>query len=167
LTFAALFCHSAAGQTWSMNEIAIRISNVSHSGEITIDISNTSGRPVRIWSDWNSWGAGRWRIFVVSEGHLRTFFQDPAQNFTQNTPTFREIAPGAQIEEKLNPNDDEWCSQGHCRNSYPFTQKPEDDRKTTFRPGDLIIVDYDVPSFPESLRLQVWWGVSADSATVQ
>lgn len=51
--------------------------------------------------------------------------------------------------------------------AYPFIHKPEDDRKTTFQPGELIIVDYDVPTFPESLRLGVWWGGPADSATVQ
>jgi hypothetical protein len=167
LMFFTFFCDPAAGQTWSMNEIAIRISKISYSGEITMSISNTSGKPVRSWNDSNSWGAGRWRIFVVGKGHLRTFFQNPAQDFTQNMPTFREISPGAQIEEKLNPNDDEWCGLGRCRNSYPFIHKPEDEQKTTFQRGDLIIVDYDVPFFPESLRLRVWWGVSADSATVQ
>jgi hypothetical protein len=167
LMFCALFCDPAAGQTWSMNEIAIRISKISYSGEIGVSIANTSGKPVRIWNDSNSWGAGRWRIFVVSKGHLESFFQDPAQNFTQNMPTFREIAPGTHDEEKLNPNDDEWCSVGHCRNGYPFIHKQEDERKTSFQAGDLIIVDYDVPSFPESLRLRVWWGVSADSAIVQ
>jgi len=167
LMFLALFCDSAAGQTWSTNEIAIKISKVSYSGEITISIANTSSSPVRIWEEANSWGRGRWRIFVFRNGHLQTFFQNPAQQFTANFPSFREIAPGAQIEEKLNPNDNEWCSLGHCRNSYPPRHTPEDDRKTDFQPGDLIIVDCDVPRFPESRRLHVWWGVAADSATVQ
>ena len=165
--FAFLAFDSVAVQTWSMNEIAIKISRVSYSGEITISIANTSSRPVRIWEEANSWGRGRWRIFVFRNGHLQTFFQNPAQQFTRNFPSFREIAPGAQIEEKLNPNDNEWCSLGHCRNSYPPRHTPEDDQKTTFQPGDLIIVDYDVPRFPESPRLDVWWGVAADSATVQ
>jgi hypothetical protein len=82
-------------------------------------------------------------------------------------PTFRELAPGGQVEEKLNPNNDEWCSLGYCRKGYPFNRKQDDDRKPTFQPGDLIIVDYDVPAFPESLRLGVWWGVAADSTTVE
>ncbi len=168
LMFLALFCDSAAGQTWSTNEIAIKISKVSYSGEITISITNTSSKPVRIWEETNSWGKARWRIFVVREGHLQTFFQNPAQDFTVNFPSFREIAPRARIEEKLNPNDDEWCSLGHCRNSNSLSHTPEDDRKTNFQPGDLMVVDYDVPCFlPESPRLHVWWGVAADSATVQ
>jgi hypothetical protein len=110
-------------------------------------------------------GSGRWRIFEIRKGHLQTFFQDPAQNFTQNMPTFREIAPGSQVEGKLNPNDGEWCNLGRCRNSYPSYTKNYP--KTSFEPGDLIIVDYDVPAFPESLRLGVWWGVAAASTTVQ
>lgn len=44
-TFFVLFCGSAAGQTWSMNEIAIRISKVSYSGEIAINITNTARNP--------------------------------------------------------------------------------------------------------------------------
>jgi hypothetical protein len=168
LVFLVLLCDSSSGQVWSTNEIAIKISKISYSGEITISIANTSSKPVRIWEEANSWGRGRWRIFVFREGHLQTFFQNPAQEFTVNFPSFREIAPGAQIEEKLNPNDNEWCSLGHRRNSYPLRHTPEDDRKTNFQPGDLIIVDYDVPCFlPESRRLHVWWGVAADSATVQ
>ena len=79
---------------------------------------------------------------------------------------FVRLVPGGQIEKKIDPNNDEWCSLGHCRNSYPFNRK-QDDWKTTFQPGDLIVVDYDVPAFPESLRLGVWWGVAADSITVQ
>jgi len=167
--FALLAFDSAAGQTSSMNEIAIKISKVSYSGEITITITNTSSKPVRIWDEGSSsWGTGHWRIFVFRNGQLQTFFQNPAQDFTVNFPSFHEIAPGARNEEKLNPNDDEWCSLGHCRNSYPFIHTPEDDRKTTFQPGDLIIVDYDVPYYlPESPRFHVWWGVAADSATVQ
>lgn len=165
--FAFLAFDSAAGQTWLMNEIAIKISKVSYSGEITISIANTSSQPVRIWDEANSWGRGRWRVFVFRKGHLQTFFQRPDQEFTSNFPSFHEMAPGARIEEKLNPNDDQWCSLGHCRKSQPSAHTPEDDRKTNFQTGDLIIVDYDVPYFPESPRLHVWWGVAADSATVQ
>ena len=158
-----LFCHPVIAQAQFMNGIAIKISSVSQNGDITVDVANKSEKTVRLWDESNSWGSGRWRILVVRKGRLQTFFQNPAQNFTQNLPTFREISPRASITKKLNPNDDEWCNLGCCRSA----DKTEPVcGKVSFGQGDLIIVVYDVPPFPEYLRRAVWYGVVASSSSV-
>src|SRR5262249_34848296 len=110
----SLLCCSASPQSQPTNGLALRILNISNEGEITIDIRNTSTEPLRIWKDSNSWGAGRWRILIVRGERLQTFFQNPAQSFTVNMPTFHEVPPGSHLEQKLNPNERNWCSLGFC-----------------------------------------------------
>jgi len=153
MSLVNLFSESAAATTQQMNPLLIRVLDVSYSGEITLEISNSSKDPIRIWKDSNSWGAARWRVLLVRKGHLQTFFQDPDQDFTVNKPTFTEIPGGARIEQRLNPNGGDW--------------RGLEGQKIAFVPGDVVIVVYDVPFTPESLKLGVWYGVSAASTTVQ
>jgi hypothetical protein len=145
--------YRAALKDNSMNVLTIRIVEATSSGAITVELTNSSKRPVRIWKDSNSWGAARWRVLLIREGQLQTLFENPNQDFTRNIPTFKEIAAGTRLEQKLDLNQGDWLdSNAH---SIHFAR------------NDLIVVVYDVPFTPEALKMRVWYGVAAALTTVQ
>src|SRR5207249_5921295 len=98
----------------SINGLKLNKVEVSRAGEITIQLENSSTKPLRVWKDSNSWGAACWRLLLIRNGRLDTFFQSPDQDFTKNAPTFNEIAAGARLEQKLDLNGGDWCGLGHC-----------------------------------------------------
>lgn len=154
ICFFGSFCGKpAALESASMNDLTMQIVETSPSGGITVQLKNSSKKPVRIWKDSNSWGAARWRVLLIRNGQLETFFQNPDQDFTRNIPTFNEIAVGALMEQKLDLNLGGWLGV--------------DGRKIHFDPNDLIIVIYDVPPSAESLEFTVWHGVVTALTTVR
>ncbi len=108
--------------------------------------------------DSNSWGAARWRVLVVRNARLETFFQYPEQGFTRNIPTFIEIAGEGQINKTLDLNAGEWCWLDQC--SF-FGEKGIGGEMIKFNPKDSIIVVYDVPRTAEAASMGVWFGVAA------
>jgi hypothetical protein len=140
-------------QTHSRNDLVLQVHNVSYSGTIKVDVMNASQGRLRIWKDSNSWGAARWRVLVIRSGQLLTFYQNPDQDFTVNLPTFNEIAAGSHFEQDLNLNDGNW--------------RDSESKGNTFVAGDTIVVIYDVPFTPESLKLGVWYGVATTSTIVK
>ena len=143
----------AMAQTHSRKNMALRAVEVSHSGAIKVDVINASQHRLRIWKDSNSWGAARWRVLVIRGGQLHTFYQNPDQDFTVNLPTFDEIAAGSHVEQSLNLNDGNW--------------RDSESKGNTFVAGDTIVVIYDVPFTPESLKMGVWYGVVATTTIVR
>jgi hypothetical protein len=97
LVFVNLLSASTVAKDRS-NDLTIKIVEISRSGEITVGVSNSSTEPIRVWRESNSWGAAHWRVLLIREGQLRTFFQNLDQLFTKNNPAFDEIAAGAHIE---------------------------------------------------------------------
>lgn len=160
--FTSLFGISALASNNSMKELELKITDVAATGTISVEVDNTSSKPVRIWKESNSWGAARWRVLLIRGGRLRTLFQSPDQGFTRNVPGFEEIATGGHIEKKLDLNGGNW--QGL------------DGTKISFEAGETIIVVYDVPkefgwpdsSIAEKVRgMKVWYGVVAASTKFQ
>ena len=98
LIFGNLFYGPPEIKAKSMNDLKVKIVEVLPSGRITVELSNSSKELVRIWRDSNSWGADRWRVLLIRNGRLETFFQNPNQVFTRNGPTFDKLAAGAHIE---------------------------------------------------------------------
>jgi hypothetical protein len=143
----------------------MKIVKVSTLGSITLEISNPSKKPLKLWEESNSWGATNWRALRIRQGQIETFFQNPYQVFTGNIPLFNEIPAGARLERKLDLNGGNWCGFGHCA-SYN-EQGFGDGKKVTFEPGDTIIAVYDVPPTKESQELGVWTGVVAAFKTVE
>jgi hypothetical protein len=148
----------------SVDRVSLKVARASNSGIISIQLTNSSKEPIKLWKDSNSWGAARWRVLLLRKGQLKTFYQNPDQDFTVNMPSFHEIAGGANIEQMLDLNGGNWCGAGRCAS---YAERGIGGRKVKFEPGDLIIVVYDVPFFPESLSLGVWYGVAATSKSVQ
>lgn len=145
-----------------MNELALTIVEVSPSGSITVRISNPSKMAIRLWKESNSWGAAHWRVLLIREGRLQTFYQNPDQVFTRNIPTFSEITGGTHIEHKLDITGIDW--------------RGSEGKKISFGRGDTIIVIYDVPKAygwvgaPETVeasKMNVWYGVTTTFTTVQ
>jgi hypothetical protein len=158
LIFSNLFCLFAVASAKSMDGLTIKITEVLPSGSMSVEVDNTSSKPVRIWKESNSWGAARWRVLLIRGDKLKTFFQSPDQRFTRNVPGFDEIGAGGHIEKKLDLNGGNW--EGF------------DGMQISFEPGDTIIVVYDVPkefgwsdsSIAEKVRkMEVWYGVIAAS----
>jgi hypothetical protein len=164
LAFANLFCASAMADENSRNKLTLKIRAISPSGGVTAEIYNSSREPIRIWKDSNSWGAARWRVLRVRNGQVETFFQNPEQAFSKNTPSFDEIAGGGHVEQKLDVNRGNWCGFAQCSS---YNEQGLAGQKVTFESKDLIIVVYDVPFFPESLQMDVWYGVAVTFTTVK
>lgn len=162
LIFANLLCLSAAANDKPMNELALKIKEVSPFGSISVEVANTSKKPIRIWKESNSWGAARWRVLLIRGGRLETFFQNPDQGFTRNVPGFDEIAAGGHVDKKLDLNGGNWLGS--------------DGAKISFEAGDTVIVVYDVPkefgwsdsSIGDEIRkMDVWYGVTSASTVFQ
>jgi hypothetical protein len=164
LLFASLFCGPASAKDESGNELRLKIADIGRSGTLTIQISNYSKEPIRIWEDANSWGAARWRVLLLRRGQLETFFENPNRIFTVNFPSFETIAAGASLERKLDLNGGNWCGLGHCSS---YSQRGFGDKNASFERGDTLIVIYDVPGTHEAGNMGVWFGVTAASTTVQ
>lgn len=147
-----------------MDNLKINVVEVSHSGTITVEITNTSGAPIRVWKESNSWGSARWRVSFVRKAKLETFFQNPDQDFTKNYPLFAAIAAGAHIDQKLDVNGGNWCRLGRCT---LYGERRSGVDEIHFEAGDVIIVTYDVPLTMEARNLSVWYGVSTALAAVQ
>ncbi len=148
VVFACTGCIATA-----QTALTLQIMNLSSKGEARVQVKNPTNHPVRIWEDSNSWGASRWSLLLMRNGKLETFFQRLDQDFTRNIPTFVEIAPGDEIEQILNLHSAFWTG-------------PRPDL-VKFIPGDLVIVVYDVPYFPEMGKRKVWYGVASAMKKVE
>jgi hypothetical protein len=164
LVFGNLFYGPPATKGKSTNAIKVKIVEVLPSGGITVELSNSSKELTRIWRDSNSWGAARWRVLLIRNGRLETFYQNPDQIFTRNIPAFDKIEAGAHVEKKLDLNGGNWCGLGHCAS---HDQRGFGGEKISFEPNDIIIVIYDVPVTIEAHKLYVWYGVATASTTVR
>lgn len=164
LILASILLGSVMAQDKAMNRLDIKIVEVLPSGSITVKVSNSSSGALKLWEESNSWGAARWRVLRIRKGHLEVFFQNPNQRFTRNIPTSKEVAAGAQIEEKLDLNAGNWCGLGHCS---AYNEHGFGGREANFEPGDVVVVTYDVPRTNEASKMSVWYGVTAASTTVQ
>jgi len=156
-----------------MSGLTLMIKEVKPSGVVTVEINNSSQEPIRIWQDSNSWGAAHWRVLLIRNGRLETFFENPDQGFTVNGPGFDEIAAGAKIDRELSLNGGNWCGFGHCSQ---YKEHGFGGREASFERGDILIVVYDVPMqlvFPESHgsvmagKAGVWYGVATAMTVVQ
>jgi hypothetical protein len=162
LLLVNLPCLSTAASDLPMNELTIKIREVSPSGSISVEVGNTSKKPIRIWKESNTWGAARWRVLLIREGQLKTFFQNPDQGFTRNVPGFEEIAVGGHVDRKLDLKGGNWRGM--------------DGANISFEPGDTVIAIYDVPKqfgwseasvVDATRKMGVWYGVAAAFTTVQ
>lgn len=147
-----------------INSVKIGKVEASRSGEIAVELLNSSKKPIKLWKDSNSWGAVPWRVLLLRKGQLETFFQNPDQIFTVNRATFNEIAPGGRLGQRLELNDGNWCGKEHCA---PHSERGFGGEKISFESNDMLIVIYDVPATQEARDLGVWYGVVAASTTVQ
>ena len=148
----------------AINSVKIEKAEARRTGDITVQILNLSKKPIRLWEDSNSWGAGHWRVLLLRRGRLETFFQIASEIFTLNRPTFNEIAEGGRLEQKLDLNGGNWCGLGHCA---MFFEHGFGGRNVTFEPTDTVIVIYDVPATDEAGAKSVWHGVIAATANIQ
>jgi hypothetical protein len=108
LTLLVLFStHNASAANDRLGDLQLSIVQVSHSGSITVRMTNMSRRlSLRIWMERNSWGMLKWKVLIIRNETVRTVFQDPdGVGFTKNTPQFEEIPPRGHVDRKLDIND--------------------------------------------------------------
>ncbi len=166
LVLFSLFAGSVAARDEAINGLKVTITNVSPSGIINVTLTNAAQKPIKIFKESNSWGAAQWRVFRIRKGQLDTFIQNPYQKFTANVPSYQEIAVKGHFEKKLDLNAGNWCGLGQCSswNEHGFGGK-----NTSFEPGDIVIVSYDVPEYyePALLKLGAWYGVASAMTTIK
>ena len=156
----------------SLYALKLAIAEIQPDGKIIVKISNVSRRPLRIFEEWNSWGAAHWRVLRVRGGQVESFFQQVHWAWTLNDPTFVEIPSGADVERKLDLNAKAGISVWRGLGG----------KKVRFEPGDMVIVLYEVPVSGEAIDLgwglagppaqeyrgrDVWYGVAAAYAAVR
>ena len=143
--------------------LGLQITQATTSGTIRLEITPSSGQNLRIWDPGNTWGAGRWRVLVVRNGRVETFFQNPGQVFTINVPAYKEIVKGTRLTQELDLNGGNWCTRGQCSR---WDQHGIAEREITLQSGDMVVVVYDVPPSAEAKDMGVWDGVAAGVTTV-
>lgn len=143
--------------------LELQITRATPSGIVKLEVAPSPGKSLRIWEAGNSWGAGRWRVLVIRNAQVETFFENPGQVFTVNVPSFREIAKGTRLPQVLDLNGGNWCGFGHCSR---WDQHGIAGQQVTFKSGDMIVVVYDVPPSVEAQDMGVWHGVAAAVTTV-
>ena len=163
-TFGILSFGQAVPRGMQLIDPAIKITKVSQTGSISLQISNRSKEPLKLWEDSNSWGAARWRVLRIRKGQVEVFFQNPYRIFTANLPIATEIAAGAHLELTLDVNGGNWCGLGHCAS---YNERGLGGKEIRFDTNDMIVVIYDVPPTKESQDMSVWHGVAAAFATVK
>ena len=161
---AILHCGWGPPANMQSAQPTIKMTKVSQTGSISLQISNPSKERLRLWEDSNSWGAARWRILRIRNGHVDVLFQNPNQIFTVNIPTTIEIAPEASAERILDVNGGNWCGLGHCSS---YNERGLGGKEVRFDADDMIVVIYDVPPTKESQDNGVWHGVAAAFGTVK
>ena len=120
---------------------------VTSSGIVSVVLCNYSKASINVWNQYNSWGASHWRLFIVRNGKVSVYFQNPNRLFTKNSPSFVELSKGDCVKIKLDVNDGAWSGL--------------DDKKVSFSAVDKVLVSYDVPTSKEGYSLKVWYGVIA------
>lgn len=157
-----ILCSAVTGSDKGMTSLKISITAISYSGSISLEMQNASKLPIRIWTEANTWGAAHWRVLLLRNNQLQTFYQNPNQDFSRNIPSFDELPGGKSLKKVLNINDGEWCGM--------------EGKKVSFQKGDAIIVIYDVPILDPcpgsrihmvAYESNVWYGVVADYALVK
>jgi hypothetical protein len=145
-----------------MGGLTLAIKEVKPAGVVTVELNNSSQKPIRIWGEANSWGAAHWRVLLIRDGRLKTFFENPDRMFMRNGPGFNEIAVGGHFERKLDIVGEGW--------------RGPDVQKIRFVRGDVLIVIYDVPNqfvyseAPISVaasKMGVWYGVATATTVVK
>src|SRR5438552_8869127 len=76
----------------SIKGLTIGKVEVSRTGNIWVELTEASKERVKVWKGSNSWGAACWRVLLIRNGNLETFFRNPDQGFTVNWPEFADIA---------------------------------------------------------------------------
>jgi hypothetical protein len=162
----AFFCCAVLAQDVSVSGLTLRIERISASGVVTVSMTNSSKKPIRVWQETNSWGVAHWRVLIIRNGQLYTFFQNPHRGFTINAPRFTEIAPGKYIQHDLDVNGGNWCDSDQCAQ---FDERGVGGKEISFKTGDTAIVLYDVPPAydPGIRRLGVWYGVASVLTTIE
>lgn len=162
-----LCSRSVVGQTAYddlLNSLEVKITAVTPSGSVYVDVTNSSKVKIKIWSESGSLGTARWRVLRIRNGQLETFFQHPNQEFTRNANGPVEIPSGAHIQETLDLNGGNWCGFSRCT---WFNKRGFDGRMVDFKPGDIVVVSYDVPRTSEAVHTGVWYGVTSALTTVR
>src|SRR5215472_18471589 len=149
LVLFTAFGVSAATYDKLVSSLVIKVSDISASGSISVEISNTSKEPIRLWRDSSSLGAARWRVVRIRNGRLETFFQNPNQRFTRNSAVPVELAGGAHTQQKLDLNGGNWCGFGHCAE---YNERGFGGQQVSFEPNDIVVVTYDVPRSDEAVK---------------
>jgi hypothetical protein len=162
LVVAGFLVGSVKTEDKSIDDLKIKVLQVSPSGNVTVEINNSSSGPIKIWKDSNSWGAARWRVCVISKGRLEIFFQNPNQDFTRNFPAFIQLAPGSGSKQILDLNGGNWCGRGRCT---LYSEHRSREERISFEAGDVLVVSYDVPATIEACRMGVWYGVAGALTT--
>jgi len=75
-----------------------KVTGVAPSGNLEIDVTNSSNMPIKIWKETGSLGAARW-CSPHPKGTVGRFFQHPNRNFTKNRIAPVEISSGGHIAE--------------------------------------------------------------------
>jgi hypothetical protein len=65
----------------TMGGLVLAIREVTPSGVVKVEIDNSSKKPIRVWDEANMWGASHWRVLLIRNGRLETFFENPDQQF--------------------------------------------------------------------------------------
>jgi hypothetical protein len=166
LLLVSPLCNSVAADRRSAGEVTLTVSQLSRTGIVTVNLVNSSKAPVKVWDEDNSWGAAHWRVFLVRNGKVETFYENPRRKFTVNVPSFKEIKAGGNVQRTLDLNGGNWCGLGYCA---AFNEHGFGGRSISFERADTLIVAYDVPATydVEARKLGVWNGVAATLATVE
>lgn len=158
MVLLGFFGGSAVAEDAPKNSPAIEVTNILPNGRITVSMLNASKSPLKVWEDGNSWGAMNWRVLVLRNGQLYTYYRNPGQMFTVNFASFKEVAVGAHMDYDLDLNGGNWCDTSHCS---PHYEKGIGGKMINFGTNDTIIVIYDVAPTKEALDKGVWYGVVA------
>ncbi|MBS0458112.1 MAG: hypothetical protein JSS44_12385 [Proteobacteria bacterium] len=115
---------------FSVNPLGIEVSSLA-GASITVGVVNRSNRDVKLFKESNTWGADRWRVVVVGNKRVRSFYQETPVAYTKNVPDTFSISAGGKWEKTLEMTDGTWVS------SEGSSWSPQ--------LGDLVLVEYDIP----------------------
>lgn len=121
--------------------LEIKITKISPPGRITVAVLNTSKWTITVGDESNGWGAKNWRVLVLRNGQLVTYYRDPHQTTpTRNSRALGDIVAGTQFEVELDMNGGGWCDPDQCSLS---NERGIGGKMINFEPNDTIFIIYD------------------------
>ena len=114
-------------------------------------VTNTSGKPQRLWETWNSWGYYNLRFEVADQkGKVLFVIKKKPRNWTVNFPSWLELESGEHFVMEVYFDKEKW--------NVPFLNKNSKGKVQQLRMRAIFEIKSDRTGFIDAEKYKIWTG---------